>query len=238
MGTWTPDPADLVCNGEIWCKGNLQLLVTKHNCYSSYIYKLSVCFTIWGCLGLLCLFLNLQPVTLSVKSPPLPVELLCLSHTTPQWAHSYSTDVSQDLLHQIVAQYVGKMECGVQIPPEWCAWRNQLQQQQEVIVQSEVKINFQYISTLILGITILSKCMGLTILLKHLPGNGDYMISSPPILLCMFLILLSSFFHSRVKSVYSCYCSHYGCCLPTGGIHCWSSVWCIDHCLHQQVEQD
>ena len=168
---------------------------------------------------------------LSVKSPPLPVELLSLSHITPQWAHSYSTDVSQDLLHQIVAQYVGKMECGVQIPPEWCAWRNQ--QQQEVIVQSEVKQSISSILVQILGITILSKCHT-----RQWVGQSCWSICLAMQTPLMFLILLSSFFHSRAKSVYS-YCrSHYSCCLLTGGIHCWDSVWCIDHCLHQQVEQD
>ena len=42
----------------------------------------------------------------------------------------------------------------------------------------------------------------------------------------------------RQKSVYSCYCSHYSCCLLTGGIYCWDCMWCIAHCLHQQVEQE
>ena len=43
---------------------------------------------------------------------------------------------------------------------------------------------------------------------------------------------------SRQKSVYSCYCCHYCCSLPTGGIYCWYCVWCTAHCLYQQVEQE
>ena len=51
-------------------------------------------------------------------------------------------------------------------------------------------------------------------------------------------VLINPYSCSRQKSVYS-YCrSHYSCCLLTGGIHCWDSVWCFAYCLHQQVEQE
>ena len=46
------------------------------------------------------------------------------------------------------------------------------------------------------------------------------------------------YFHSRQKSVYGCYCSHYSCCLLTGDVHYWDYVWCFAYCLHQQVEQE
>ena len=51
---------------------------------------------------------------------------------------------------------------------------------------------------------------------------------------CTSVYLPSS---SREQLIYSSCHSHYGCCLPTGGIHYWGTVWCIGHCLHQQVEQ-
>ena len=40
-------------------------------------------------------------------------------------------------------------------------------------------------------------------------------------------VLFDSYFNFRQKSVYSSFCGHYSCYLPTGGIHCWDSVWCF-----------
>ena len=51
-------------------------------------------------------------------------------------------------------------------------------------------------------------------------------------------VLIDPYSCFRQKSIYNCYCSHYSSYLPTGGIHCWGSVWCFAHCLHQQVEQE
>ena len=51
-------------------------------------------------------------------------------------------------------------------------------------------------------------------------------------------VLIDPFSCFRHKSVYSYCCSHCSYCLPIGGIHCWDSVWCFGHSLHQQVEQE
>ena len=51
-------------------------------------------------------------------------------------------------------------------------------------------------------------------------------------------VLINPYFCFRQKSVYSCYCSHYSCCLVTGDVHYWDCVWYTGHCLYRQVEQE